>query len=148
MVVIRGRPDLAFLLLVMQQMLNQRSARMSKKILVVDDDVLTVRLLTDKLIRAGHIVLTAATGEEAIHQAIHERPDIVIMDIMLPDMQGSEVVKELQGHLDVIRHMKIFFLSGIISQQDDRGGKIKVGQEFYSAVAKPIDFDQVFDLIN
>lgn len=121
---------------------------MSKKILIVDDDDLTLRLLTSRLEDEGYAVLAAETGSAALKQAIIERPDVVIMDIMLPDMQGSDVVKCFQESKDISDTMDVVFLSGIISNEDDLGQTVQVGNQLYPAVAKPIDFDRLLTLIS
>jgi len=122
---------------------------MAKKILVVDDDELTKRLLSRRLIEEGYEVVTASSGAEAIQSAIKEDPDAVIMDIMLPDMQGSDVVRTFQEDVRIRgKRMTIVFLSGIISDADDAGEKIQVGGVFYPAVAKPVDFDQLLRWIS
>lgn len=121
---------------------------MAKKILVVDDDELTKRLLSRRLIEEGYEVVTASSGAEAIQSAIKEDPDAVIMDIMLPDMLGSDVVRTFQEDVRIRgKRMAIVFLSGIISDADDAGEQIQVGGVFYPAVAKPVDFDQLLQWI-
>ncbi|HSV43693.1 MAG TPA: response regulator [Candidatus Bathyarchaeia archaeon] len=118
---------------------------MSRKILVVDDDELTLRLLTTRLQAARFAVIEANNGRDALRKAISDRPDIVIMDIMLPDMQGSDAVKLMQDNPE-LSNIKIIFLSGIISRQDDSGQTIQVSGQFYPAVAKPIDFEKLMSL--
>jgi DNA-binding response OmpR family regulator len=120
---------------------------MSKKILIVDDDALTTRLLTSRLEAAGYCIVTAENGADALKCAVWEKPDVVIMDIMLPDMQGSDVVKLIQTNSGVPKNLKIIFLSGIISQADDLDQRIQVGGQNYPAVAKPIDFEQLLSFI-
>ena len=120
---------------------------MAKKILIVDDDELTKRLLSCRLTEEGYDVVSAQTGAESIKQAMHEKPDIVIMDIMLPDMQGSDAVKAFQDRANIADDMTIVFLSGIISRADKDDGKVQVGTKLYPAVAKPVDFDELLELI-
>ncbi len=120
---------------------------MSKKILIVDDDELTVRLLEERLQEEGYGTVSAKTGNEAIKQTIIEKPDAVIMDIMLPDMQGSDAVKCLQESKDVPASMGIIFLSSIVSQDEHGEGGIQVGGQFYPAISKPVDFDQLLSFL-
>ena len=120
---------------------------MSKKILVVDDDELTVHLLTSRLQDAGYAVVSAGTGEEGLKLVMTEKPDVVIMDIMLPDQQGADVVKSFTQFEEIPNDIIVVFLSGIISQSDEDGGKIKIGDKTYPAIAKPIDFGQLLTLI-
>ncbi|HET9064379.1 MAG TPA: response regulator transcription factor [Gemmatimonadales bacterium] len=69
---------------------------MSYRILVVDDEPDITALVTYHLARAGYRVSTAATGPEAIKVASNERPDVVVLDLMLPGASGYEVLAELR----------------------------------------------------
>lgn len=69
---------------------------MNKKILVVDDEESIVTLLSYNLERAGYDVVTARDGEEALEKAASEQPDLIVLDLMLPKMDGIEVCKQLR----------------------------------------------------
>jgi two-component system, OmpR family, alkaline phosphatase synthesis response regulator PhoP len=69
---------------------------MDKKVLVVDDEQSIVTLLQYNLKQAGFEVITAMDGESGLEAAIHEQPDLIILDLMLPKMDGIEVCKELR----------------------------------------------------
>lgn len=70
---------------------------MSPKILVVDDEALVRSMICDGLAAAGHTVLAAASGEEAL-QAVHaERPACILMDIMMPDLDGYDTCAALKA---------------------------------------------------
>ncbi len=66
------------------------------KILVVDDEIDILTLLQYNLDKAGYRVITAKDGPEAIDLAKREKPDLIILDIMLPSMEGTEVCKTLK----------------------------------------------------
>lgn len=70
---------------------------MGKKILVVDDERHIVRLVQVNLERAGYEVVTAYDGEEALQKVREERPDLIVLDIMMPKMGGFEVMKHLKA---------------------------------------------------
>lgn len=120
---------------------------MLKKILIVDDDELTIQLLTSRLQEAGYAILSAATGEEALKLTIAEKPDVVIMDIMLPDQQGSDVVKSFDRYKEIPDDLNVIFLSGIISRFDETGEKLQIGGKDYPAIAKPINFNQLLSYL-
>lgn len=120
---------------------------MLRKILIVDDDDLTARLLSSRLKEAGYEIITAQTGEGALQKMTSARPDAVIMDIMLPDMQGSDVVGHFQDQPDS-HDIKVIFLSGIISQADAEIQQIRIGDKFYPAIGKPVDFKQLLELLS
>ena len=71
---------------------------MSAKILVVDDTPVNVKLLADLLGAKGYAVVTAASGKEALAQVDAERPDLVLLDVMMPGMTGYEVCKALRDN--------------------------------------------------
>ena len=72
-----------------------------KKVLVVDDDVKTVELVKLYLKRDGYKVLTAYDGVEALRLAREARPDLIVLDLMLPDIDGLEVCRSLRSESDV-----------------------------------------------
>ena len=63
------------------------------KILVVDDTPKNVKLLADILTARGYNVVTAASGAEALSQVEAERPDLVLLDVVMPEMSGYEVCR-------------------------------------------------------
>ena len=69
---------------------------MPKKILAVDDERHIVRLVQVNLERAGYVVVTAADGREALEKVEAEKPDLVILDVMMPYMDGFEVLQLLR----------------------------------------------------
>ena len=115
---------------------------MALKILIVDDDQLTGKLLTSRLESLGHSVIVATDGNQALKKAVSESPDVILMDILLPDMQGADVVKMLQVDIDISR-TKIIFLSAIIDPDNEEEQEIQVGGEFYPAIPKPVDFTKL-----
>ncbi len=70
---------------------------MAKKILVVDDERHIVRLVQVNLDRAGYEVAVAYDGIEALKKVSEDKPDMVILDVMMPRMDGFEVLKKLQA---------------------------------------------------
>jgi len=70
---------------------------MAKTILVVDDERHIVRLVEVNLERAGYEVTAAYDGQEAVASAQAERPDMIILDVMMPRMDGFEALKELRS---------------------------------------------------
>jgi len=68
-----------------------------KKILVVDDERHIVRLVQVNLERAGHQVVSAFDGMEALKKVESEKPDLIVLDVMMPRMDGFEVLKRLKA---------------------------------------------------
>ncbi len=69
---------------------------MKKKILVVDDELIIVKLLTNRLTANGYDVVAAYDGEEALEAVRQEEPDLILLDISLPKMNGDEVCESLK----------------------------------------------------
>ena len=67
------------------------------RILVVDDDKKIVRLVRSYLEQNGYQVLTAYDGETALHTIRREKPDLVVLDLMLPDRDGWEITRIIRG---------------------------------------------------
>lgn len=70
---------------------------MAKKILVVDDERHIVRLVEVNLTRAGYDVVSAYDGVEALEKVAEDIPDMIVLDVMMPRMDGFEVLKNLQA---------------------------------------------------
>jgi CheY-like chemotaxis protein/cellulose biosynthesis protein BcsQ len=83
-----------------------------QKILVVDDDLLLHRLTKLSLERAGYQVTTATTGEKGVEKVRTEKPDLVLMDVMMPGIDGFEAAKRIR-RLPEGRHLPIIFLSAL-----------------------------------
>ena len=69
---------------------------MSEKILVIDDDVDTLRLVGLMLQRQGYQISAASNGSQGLTKAFEERPDLILLDVMMPDMDGFEVTRRLR----------------------------------------------------
>ncbi|MCB9800344.1 MAG: response regulator [Candidatus Omnitrophica bacterium] len=91
-----------------------------KKILVVDDEEAARTLLRSRLEASGYCVVTACDGLDALEKVTAEKPDLILLDIMMPRMDGSEFLQRMktEGHLDYIpvivltakANMREFFL--------------------------------------
>ena len=69
-----------------------------RKVLVVDDEIHIVHVVTIKLRNSGFEVITAETGQEAYELACCERPDVIITDHQMPNMTGLELLEKLRSH--------------------------------------------------
>jgi len=119
-----------------------------KKILIVEDDQETLQMIVRKLRDEGFVVACAETGKEAIEQARAGQPDVILMDIILPDIAGSDAVK-LLAQTGATSDIPVIFLSGIVTKNEDADGcsQIKVGSRPYDALAKPFTFRELLDQI-
>lgn len=90
---------------------------MAKKILACDDERHIVRLIQVNLERAGYAVVTAFDGAEALRKVEAERPDLIVLDVMMPKMDGFEVLKRLQANPET-RDIPIIMLTAKAQDAD------------------------------
>ncbi len=103
------------------------------KILVVDDEPTIVRLMEFILARQGHQMLVATNGEDALAKVRAEKPDLVLLDIMMPRIDGYEVARTLRADPETAR-LPIIMLSAKAQEEDIRKGR-DVGVDQY--ITKP-----------
>ncbi len=108
---------------------------MSQRILVVDDDKEIVRLLRAYLEQSGFHVLTAYNGETALHTLRRERPDLMILDLMLPDRDGWDVTRIVRSD-GGLRATPIIMLTARVEDQDKIIG-LELGADDY--ITKPFN---------
>jgi DNA-binding response OmpR family regulator len=111
----------------------------SATVLVVDDDPAIVGMLETRFSSIGYRVLTAADGEEALQQARDENPDLVVLDVMMPKMNGWEVARALR-HDDDTRGIKIVMLTAIGPQVNEMTSPL-YGADAY--IDKPFEFGEL-----
>ena len=111
------------------------------KALVVDDDPLILELLQLVLELEGYTVVTASDGEQALRQWDTEQPDLVLLDIGLPGMDGYEVCRRLRQR-DPLHTSAIMMLTARVSEADELRG-LSVGADDY--MTKPFDCRQLPD---
>lgn len=116
----------------------------NKKILIVDEDLETLQQLEKSLAAQGYHTIRAITGKSAIMKARMILPNLILMDIVLPDMDGAAVITTLKGEVQT-RKIPIIFLSGLIGQSDDSGKKltITVQGQSYPAISKPFQLNEL-----
>jgi DNA-binding response OmpR family regulator len=108
-----------------------------KKILVVDDEQDILRLLEAHLKASGYEVLMAADGNDGLNKAKTEKPDLIILDLMLPFIDGIQICRMLK--FDVLyKHIPIIILTAKSMKEDLELGK-QVGADTY--VTKPFDYE-------
>jgi CheY-like chemotaxis protein len=90
------------------------------KILVVDDQPINVQLLKRKLEREGMAIATAYSGQEALKLVAGDKPDLILLDVMMPEMDGVEVCQRLQAS-DETKSIPIIFITARTSKE----GKIE-----------------------
>ncbi len=108
------------------------------KILVVDDQPINVQLLKRKLEREGMTIATAYSGQEALNLVAADKPDLILLDVMMPEMDGIEVCSRLQADHET-KSIPIIFITARTSKE----GKIEgLGVGAVDYITKPIDLDE------
>jgi two-component system cell cycle response regulator len=92
-----------------------------KKILVIDDLPENVFLLQDRLENEGYEVITAYEGKSGLNKSISEQPDLILLDIMMPDITGLDVCKKLVSNAET-EHIPIILVTAKIEAEDIKEG--------------------------
>jgi CheY-like chemotaxis protein len=108
------------------------------RILVVDDQPINVQLLRLKLEREGMQVLTAPNGRDALAQAASARPDLILMDLLMPDMDGLTACRQLKAD-PATREIPVIFLTASPSKEHRQEGRAAGAADY---LIKPIDLDE------
>jgi DNA-binding response OmpR family regulator len=117
---------------------------MPGRVLVVDDDPVIVRLLEVNLRLEGYEVATASRGEEALERAAAFHPDVILLDVMMPGLDGWETCRLLR-ELPEFAETPVVFLSAR-AQDDDRSKGMNLGRVDY--VTKPFDPVKLMELVD
>ena len=115
-----------------------------RRVLMVDDDPVILRLLAVNFRLEGFEVMSATRGEEALALAAASPPDAVLLDIMMPGMDGSEVCRRLRA-LPGLEDIPVVFLSARIREDDDEPADPALGPVTY--VPKPFDPQDLVGLV-
>lgn len=111
----------------------------SSKILIIDDDEVTLKIVSATLQHRGFTVLNASSGAEGIKKANLESPDVILLDRMMPDMDGNAVLKELKDN-EKTKTIPVVMLTGK-SQMGDITESLTLGARDY--IVKPFDHDNL-----
>ena len=113
-----------------------------RKILVADDSEQDVILIQNHLLRQGYAVITAKNGNEALAQVQAQNPDLVIMDLMMPEISGWKACEKMKED-PRYQHIPVLLCSALI-QDDGKFSQYEVGDGYFP---KPIDFDHLSSMI-
>jgi len=102
---------------------------MEEKILIIDDDLDTLRLVSLMLQRQGYKVSAASNGSQGLAKAADELPDLILLDVMMPDMDGYEVTRRLRKDAKTVSTPILMFTAKI--QLDDKVSGFEVGADDY-----------------
>lgn len=114
-----------------------------KKILVVDDEVDLVKTIQVYLELGGYKVLASYNGDDALNQARKENPDLILLDIMLPKLDGYKVCRLLKFD-EKYKHIPILMMTAKTQEKDKLIGKETGANEY---ITKPFDMEELTEMI-
>lgn len=116
---------------------------MTQRILVVEDQPDNMQIMCDLLVSAGFDVVEARSGDQGITKAEGERPDLILMDIQLPGMDGYEATRQIKGNPD-LSHIPIIVVTSYALSGDENKAR-QAGCDAY--VSKPVSPRQLLATI-
>ena len=90
-----------------------------KQILVVDDDPISIEILRRSLTEAGYSVISASNGRQALKIAAKMSPNLIVLDIVMPGLDGGEVANILRKDI-ITKNIPIIFLSSLIKEKEEK----------------------------
>jgi CheY-like chemotaxis protein len=122
---------------------RREGGTMKTKILVVDDERAIVEIVEEALAAHGYEVYTAFTGVEGLRKCKSLRPDVVILDIMMPDIDGSSVAAEMKDDPNTA-DIPVIFLTGAVKPSEVPDSHLVGGQVF---LAKPFKTEDLLKIL-
>jgi DNA-binding response OmpR family regulator len=118
---------------------NQRPEAAKHTVLIVDDDSVALDILEGHLVSAGYNLILASSGFQALRHLERDQPDLVVLDVMMPHLDGFEVCQRIKAD-ERWRHIPVILITGFWDQEQmDRG--IVAGAE--SFLPKPVDGNEL-----
>lgn len=117
----------------------------SKKILVVDDDKIFLRLVEYDLTKNGFDVVTAPDGEMGVILAKTQRPDLILLDINMPNLEGGDVVAILESN-PLTCDVPIIFVTALLTKQEEERRHNMMGK--HSFFSKPYNLQRLLEEID
>lgn len=114
------------------------------KIHIADDEPDIRQFLTLILTEEGHQVSVSTEGRQSLEMMLHDVPDVLVLDLMMPEMDGYDVLRELQDH-EILGRTKVLVLTAKSTEEDRRLG-FELGADTY--LAKPCDPDEIVAAIH
>ena len=114
------------------------------KILIVDDSPTEVHVLTTMLTKNGHDIIVATTGEEGVDLAKSEQPDLVLMDVVMPGMNGFQATRQLSKNTDTAGIPVIMVTTK--DQETDKVWAMRQGAKDY--IVKPVQEKALIEHVN
>ena len=117
---------------------------MARRVLIVDDAQVDRSNLEKIVAEAGHMTLLAESGAQAVERAKRDKPDLILMDVNMPDMDGFAATRKLKAD-DATKHIPVVFVSSKDQKADKAWGQM-LGAKGY--VTKPYNREQIIAQLN
>ena len=117
---------------------------MQKKILIVDDDVCIVDFMELQLSEKGYDIIKAYNGEEGLFKAKQYKPDLIIQDMVMPKIHGSEMAKKIRDDEET-KNIPIVFMTSLLEKVPGDGDAGRVGGN--PILAKPVLMKELLPVI-
>ncbi|HMW31944.1 MAG TPA: diguanylate cyclase [bacterium] len=114
-----------------------------KKILYIEDDPVAMTYMTQLIQRMGHTIITATTGESGLAKAFAERPDLILIDLLLPGLDGFELTIKMRSS-ETLKHTPIIATTATPNEDDQQLATMAGCDGF---LVKPIEYEALSDLI-
>jgi len=115
------------------------------KILLVEDDQNLANLTHIALVKKGFEVIVFHEAGQALEEIKEQKPDLILMDVMLPDLSGPEAVKVLRKNPDLM-NIPVIFLTALLSKEESELG-LTVDKVNYKTLGKPYEINHLLELI-
>ena len=116
-----------------------------KKILAVDDEKDVLLMLEKRLTAEGYSVITTTNGKNAIALAKSQHPDLIVLDIVMPGMDGAQVAAKLKEH-PLTRSIPVIFLTALLTKKEEHIENHTIGSNI--TFVKPFDTEELLAQIN
>ena len=114
------------------------------KILLVEDNEINRDMMVRRLQRRGYTIVTAVDGQQGVDMTHSEKPDLVLMDMSLPVLNGWDATRQIKGDPDV-KNVPVVGLTAH-AMVGDRDQALQAGCDDYAT--KPVEFEKLIELIN
>ena len=115
-----------------------------ERLLIVDDEKDFVRAIADRLEAKGFDIIEAFDGKEGLEKAYKEKPDVIVLDVMMPEMNGYDVCRKLKLD-EKFKNTPVIMLTGKFQPNDVEFGK-EMGADAY--LTKPLDLELLLHKVN
>ena len=117
---------------------------MAKRILIVDDEPHILKMVSARLKSFGFDIATAENGQEGLAKARQFRPDLMIVDVMMPVMDGPTMAEKIRDDLE-LGQIPMIFLTALVKKEEQKAQDGMIGGNY--VIAKPFDAGELLGMV-